>query len=149
MALVASPYATPVVAHFVNALQRHISTPAITYPPTGQGTKRRRERELAKLKANKAAEAERKKRLSRKASTSDVTYVELAGGDIAVEVFGQRVGTIKQLGDKAVLFDNAAVEVGERSRARDLKKAAAALYVGQPQAKQSRQVRRRLERKGW
>lgn len=151
MAIVIHPGATRSVATLVLALQGMIAPhrPAINYPEPGQGTKRRREREAAKRKANLAADAELKKRMSRKASASDVELVELANGNLVARVFGTRVGTVKQLGDKAVLFDNAAVEVGERSRVRDLKKAAAGLYVGEPEPKMSRQVRRRLERKGW
>lgn len=150
MSLVAAIGATAPVFHLVNAIQKQINpaNPAITYAPSGQGTERRRKRELAKAKANKLADAERKKRMAKKASVVDVELVEMADGNHYVSVFGTRVGTIKKLGDKHVLFNNAADEVGERARARDLKKAAAALYVGKPEVKMSRQVRRCLQRKG-
>lgn len=44
----------PIVFKFVTELNRHVFTPAIKYPPEGQGTKRRLKREAAKQKANKA-----------------------------------------------------------------------------------------------
>lgn len=153
MTLVAAQYATPAVFMLVNDIQRQIN-PAIDYGPSGQGTERRRQRELAKLRANKKADAERKKRMARKAKTTDVEIIELPREEgqqemHAVYALGQRIGTVKKLGEKFVLFNTAAEEISERARARDLKKAAAALYVGDPEVKQSRQVRRRLERKGW
>lgn len=114
----------------------------------GQGSERRHQRELDKAKANRLADAERKKRMSRKATVSDVELIGETHNTTAVFALGQRIGTIKERGDKFVLFDNAAVEVSERARIRDLKKAAAALYGGSPEPKVSRQVRRRLERKG-
>lgn len=146
MALVPAPNSSPVIFNFVNNLQRQINpaNPAIEYAPKGQGTKRRRERELAKFKANKAADAQRKKNAARKAKQSDVVFMD----DGEVLVLGQRVGIVKQMGDKAVLFDNAADEISSRARVRDLKKAAAELYVA-PAKEPSRQVRRRLERKDW
>lgn len=154
MTLVIHPGATPAVQRCVLAIQTMISRPAIDYPPTGQGSARRRIRELAKMKANKAADAARAKAATKTAKAGDVVFDELPYAEgmapiWSVEVFGQRVGTVKQLGDKFVLFSMAADEISSRARLRDVKGAAAKLYKGSPEPKQSRQVRRRLERKGW
>lgn len=51
--LTAEPRSRPVVFRFIDELNRHVFTPVIKYPPTGQGTKRRLKREAAKRKANK------------------------------------------------------------------------------------------------
>lgn len=154
MTLAIHPGATPAVQRCVLAIQTMIARPAITYPPTGQGTERRRARELAKLKANKVADAARRKALTKTAKAGDVEFTELPYAEgmapiYSVEVFGQRVGTVKQLGDKFVLFSMAADEISSRARLRDVKGAAAKLYKGSSEPKPSRQVRRRMERKGW
>lgn len=49
--------ARPVVKFFVDALNRHVFTPVIAWPETGQGTKRRRAREAQKRAANKSIPA--------------------------------------------------------------------------------------------
>lgn len=131
MTLVVHPGATPAVQQCVFNIIAHINTPAIRYEPQGQGTKRRLIREAAKKKANMLADKARTKRLMQKATVADVELIDtITEGVQEVRVLGQRVGTIKQLGDKAVLFNNAADEVSSRARVRDLKKAAAGLFVG-------------------
>lgn len=46
--------AAPIVHLFVERLNRHVFTPVIRYPPTGQGVARAQKRLAAKLKANEA-----------------------------------------------------------------------------------------------
>lgn len=156
MTLIPAKYASAVVAAFTNILQRQINpaNPAVDLGPTGKGSERRRARELEKARRIKAEDAERKKRMTRKVEVSDIELrddVVADGSNVLVQgvyAFGSRIGSIRKLGDKFVLYDNAAKEVSERARARDLKKAATALYEGRPETKMSRQVRRRLARKG-
>lgn len=102
----------------------------------GHGTRLRLIREAAKKKANIKADKARAKRIARKASLDDVVFDQKTPDGVTpvyhVTVLGQRVGTVKLLGDKAVLFNNAADEISSRARLRDLKKASAGLYVGMP-----------------
>lgn len=153
MVLEAHPTATAPVIHFVNDLQHQINpaNPAVDLGPKGQGSERRRKRELEKARRIKDEDAQRKRNMAAKPSTTDILFDDW-NTELRVYAFRiapeNRIGTIKELGEKFVLFDNAGNEVSERARARDLKKAAAGLYVA-TEAKMSRQVRRRLERKGW
>lgn len=119
-----------------------------THKTPGQGSARRRARELAQLKKVKAEDAARAKRLSTKAKVADVEFepAQTKPGQIPtfnVVVLGKHVGTVKQLQDGFALFNDRAEEINRRNRIRDLKTAAAKLYKGQPEIKESRQVRRR------
>lgn len=63
----------------------------------------------------------------------------------------QTVGSWKKMGDKHVLFDLSGNEVSERTRLRDLRRAAKKLTAQKPSepkpVKKSRQVRRAMERR--
>jgi hypothetical protein len=115
------------------------------------GAQRAQQRAMEKRRENMEAERRRALTNAEAADTSDVFFDGVEGDtEGAVLVKGLRVGIWKKMGDKFVLFGKSGVEVSSRARQRDLKKAAAGLY--EPPAKtqpMSRQVRRRMERKGW
>lgn len=122
-----------------------------THKTPGHGTNLRRARELAKHKQNKAEDAARAKRLAVKAKAADVEFVQQDTGPGSIPTFdvivrGKTVGVVKEFRDGFALFNDRAEEVGKRSRARDLKPAAAKLYKAAPEQKESRQVRRRREK---
>lgn len=114
------------------------------------GTQRAEMRALEKRKANLAAEQARMKRAAKDAKVSNDDVFFDGGTGQAVLVKGKRVGLWKQIQGKFVLFNMAGEEVTRRARQRDLKKMAVGLYevkgIDKPL---SRQVRRRLARKGW
>lgn len=66
---VATKYASPIVHEFVDRLNALVFTPVYKYPPTGAGTERRRRREAAKLKANKAIPSGQKMTRQRRRAT--------------------------------------------------------------------------------
>lgn len=121
-------------------------------PKTQTGAERAELRALEKRRANMEAERQRTLRLAETANTDDVFFNGGEGSDDfpGVLVKGIRVGYWKKIDGKFVLFNNAAEQITSRARQRDLKKAAAALYEGNTSKRQSsRQVRRRIARKGW
>ena len=118
------------------------------------GAQRAEQRELEKRRANLEMDRQRTLRNAETAEVDDVFFDGNGSGEAgevgAVLVKGIRVGTWKLIDGEHVLFSNAGHEIIRRARQRDLKKAAAGLYVTPKEKRQpSRQVLRRRARKGW